>query len=89
MLVALTKLIRELQQQRRISVARMCVTCSYFRPNVHHGAAPHHCDFIGKPISDRDLRIDCAEYVAAPAEVSGATWRRWSQPVPSPRRTHT
>lgn len=79
LLVTLTKVIRQLQQQQRISVARMCATCSYFRPHVHRGATPHHCDFVDKPISDRDLRIDCADYVEAPAAVRDATWRRWSQ----------
>lgn len=79
LLVALTKMIRQLQQDGRISVARMCVTCSYFRPNAHRGAAPHHCDFVDQPVGDRHLRIDCAEHVEAPPAVREALWLRWSQ----------
>ncbi len=79
LLVALTKLIHQLQRDGRVPVARMCVTCSYFRPNVHRGAAPHHCDFVDKPVRHGDLRIDCAEHAEAPPAEREAIWLRWSQ----------
>lgn len=78
LLVTFTKMIRQLQQDGRISVARMCVTCSYFRPNVHPGAAPHHCDFVDKPFGNRVLRLDCADHTEAPPTAREALWLRWS-----------
>lgn len=79
LLVTFTKMIRQLQQDGRISVARMCVTCSYFRPNVHPGAAPHHCDFVDRPFGNRVLRLDCADHTEAPPTAREALWLRWSQ----------
>jgi len=35
LLTSLVKVIRSLQEQGEISVARMCVSCQYFRPNHH------------------------------------------------------
>ena len=40
------KLIQELQDLDRIPVARMCLTCRYFQPDVHGSKSrPHHCNF--------------------------------------------
>lgn len=67
-LKALLKIIRELQERGRISPARMCVTCRYFRPNVHDDAErPHHCAFVDAPFGDRNLRVDCADHEPATA----------------------
>lgn len=68
-LKALLKIIRELQERGRISPARMCVTCRFFRPNVHDDAErPHHCAFVDAPFGDRNLRVDCGDHEpAAPA----------------------
>jgi DNA-binding MarR family transcriptional regulator len=72
---ALIKMIRSLQQRGLIPVARMCVDCDYFRPNVHRNpAAPHHCDFVDAPFGDAGLRIGCPDFRAAPDE---AAWRNW------------
>lgn len=72
---ALIKMIRTLQQQRRIPVARMCVDCVYFRPNVHaNAAAPHHCDYVDAPFGDGELRIDCPDFSQAPTE---GAWQHW------------
>lgn len=79
LLVTFTKMIRQLQQDGRISVARMCVSCSYFRPNVHPGAVSHHCDFVNKPFGNRTLRLDCADYAEAPPAAREVLWLRWSQ----------
>ena len=60
------KMIRHLQQRQLIAPQRTCVTCRYFRENVAPGtSSPHFCAFVGAPMSDRHLRVDCAEYESA------------------------
>jgi len=71
----LTKIIVSVQEQRRIPVTKMCVTCTYFRPHVYEGARPHHCDLVDARFGDLELRIECAEHVAAD-ESSAAQARR-------------
>lgn len=62
------KMIRHLQQTDLIAPQRTCVTCKYFRPNAAPGRAePHFCAFIGAPMADRHLRVDCAEHEPATA----------------------
>lgn len=76
---ALIKMIRALQQQRKIPVARMCVDCVYFRPNVHESAAaPHHCDYVDAPFGDSELRIDCPDFSQAPTD---GAWQHWVSPA--------
>ena len=59
----LVAMIRSLQEQGRIPVARMCVTCTYFRPDAHDDPErPHHCAFVDAPFGDRQLRLDCDDY---------------------------
>jgi DNA-binding MarR family transcriptional regulator len=74
LLTALVKLIRALQVQGEIPVARMCVSCEHFRPHAHPDEdQPHHCEFFNTPFGDRALRLDCPEYVAAsPAQAQKA-----------------
>lgn len=70
-LLAVTiELIRRLQDEGRIPLARMCVTCAYFRPDAHPDdpARPHHCAFVDAPFGPVELRVDCADYVAAGAD---------------------
>jgi DNA-binding MarR family transcriptional regulator len=58
----LLDLIAGLQRAGTITVARMCVTCRFFRRNLHAGAArPHHCALVDMPMADGELRVDCAE----------------------------
>ena len=60
----LTKVIRSLQDQGVISVARMCAGCTYFQPYVHADAAkPHHCGFVNAPLGEGQLRLDCPEFL--------------------------
>lgn len=60
------KMIRHLQQRQLIAPQRTCVTCRYFRENVATGtSSPHFCAFVGAPMADRHLRIDCAEHETA------------------------
>ncbi len=60
------KMIRQLQQRHLIAPQRTCVTCRHFRENVSPGTdTPHFCAFVGAPMGDRHLRVDCAEYESA------------------------
>ncbi len=62
----LMRLISALQGAGVITVARMCVTCRFFRPDAHPGSAsPHHCALLDLPLSAADLRIDCPEHEPA------------------------
>jgi DNA-binding MarR family transcriptional regulator len=69
LLGAVVKLIRSLQEQGRIPVARMCPTCRFFRPNAHPDdpERPHHCAFADAPFGDRSIRIECPDHVPAGA----------------------
>lgn len=69
LLTALVKLIRALQLQGEIPVARMCVSCEHFRQHVYAGSdQPHHCNFYNAAFGDQAFRLDCPEYVEAPSE---------------------
>jgi hypothetical protein len=62
----LLELIGALQRAGIVTVARMCVTCGYFRPDRHPGApARHHCALLDVPLADADLRVDCPEHERA------------------------
>ncbi|MDR7534218.1 MAG: MarR family winged helix-turn-helix transcriptional regulator [Armatimonadota bacterium] len=75
LLRALVKMIRTLQEQGRIPVSRMCVTCRFFRPHVHPDLArPHHCAFVDAPFGDRELRIECLDHEPADASQRSAAW---------------
>lgn len=79
MLTALMKLIKSLQDQGEISVARMCVSCRYFRPNRYDDPAQtHHCDYVNAPLGDMTLRLNCPEHEAAPKEQADAAWTAFS-----------
>jgi len=75
LLTSLVKVIRSLQEQGEISVARMCVSCQYFRPNHHDEAdRPHHCDYVNAPFGDRSLRLDCHVYEPASIAQVNEAW---------------
>ncbi len=79
----LITLIRSLQIAGAIPVARMCVGCAYFRPNVHADAdTPHHCAFVDAPFGDRHLRIDCPEHEMALQDQADAAWLTFTGPSP-------
>lgn len=60
------KMVRSLQQRGRIAPQRSCMSCRFFRENRSPGSAePHFCAFVGAPMADRHLRIDCAEHESA------------------------
>lgn len=59
----LLSLIAGLQRAGAITVARMCVTCRFFRRDAHPDAPMrHHCALVDMPLADGDLRVDCAEH---------------------------
>jgi DNA-binding MarR family transcriptional regulator len=66
-LSGLVKMIRSLQDQGLVPISKMCVTCTHFRPDVHDGPMPHHCDFVDAPMAARHLRLDCADHERATA----------------------
>jgi DNA-binding MarR family transcriptional regulator len=59
-------LIGSLQRSGLITVARMCVTCTFFRQDIHPGEPlPHHCALLNVPLGRADLRVDCPEHEPA------------------------
>jgi DNA-binding MarR family transcriptional regulator len=59
----LLDLIAGLQRTGAITVARMCMTCRFFRRDAHPGTIrPHHCALVDAPMGAGELRIDCAEH---------------------------
>ena len=62
----LMDLIGSLQRSGQISVARMCVTCRFFRPESHpNESTPHHCALLDVPLAGFELRTDCPEHELA------------------------
>jgi DNA-binding MarR family transcriptional regulator len=83
LLKTLIKLIRSLQLRDAVPPQRMCVTCKYFRPNVHPAAeAPYHCAFVDAPFGNRALRLDCAEHEQAGAPEMTRNWNAYVTPRP-------
>ncbi len=71
LLTVLVKLIRALQLQGEIQVARMCVSCEHFRSQAHENSqSPHHCGFYDIAFGDDAFRLDCPEYVETAMEDS-------------------
>jgi DNA-binding MarR family transcriptional regulator len=63
-LKGLIKIICKLQEQGKIPIAYMCVNCSFFQSNYYPDVEkPHHCGFVNAAFGDRQLQIDCQDYV--------------------------
>lgn len=78
-LVGLVKMIRALQERGEIPIARMCVTCTHFRPHAHEDPRePHHCTFVDAAFGARDLRLDCVDHVASPPDKQAGDWLRFT-----------
>ena len=85
--VALTKMIRLLQEQGRIPIARMCASCRYFQPNAYPGATePHHCHYVDAAFGNRALRIDCDDFEEADGERRTKAWNEFLHSGPFPDR---
>lgn len=79
---ALIKMIRTLQLRGHISVARMCVTCRYFKPHAHpEPTAPYHCDYVDAPFGEPQLRIDCADHQPADSILAADHWQAFTASV--------
>jgi DNA-binding MarR family transcriptional regulator len=77
------RMVRQLQAAGRIPVSRMCVTCRYFRPNVHNDARrPHHCALVDAAFGDQTLRSDCPEHESADEHLAAQNWQSF---ISSPR----
>jgi DNA-binding MarR family transcriptional regulator len=75
LLRTLVKILRALQARGEIPVARMCVTCRYFRPGVHDDPmSPHHCDFMDASLGDHSLRLECGEHETASPASQDEAW---------------
>lgn len=75
-LKGLMKMIRSLQEDGQIPLARMCATCTYFRPHAHTDAqAPHHCAYVDAPLRGSDLRLDCREHEPASESHRPQLWQ--------------
>ena len=84
LLKTIVKLIRALQLDGEIPIARMCVSCQHFKPNAHTDAdQPHHCNFLNAPFGDRALRIDCQDYIAAPPAQAQEASTVFRQTIPA------
>lgn len=81
LLSILMSLLRTLQDEGRIPTQRMCVNCTFFRPNVHAGARPHHCAFVDAPMRPSHLRLACDEHTAASDETIAEQWRQLVGPA--------
>lgn len=74
-LLALVRIIRQLQEVGAVPVQRMCTTCRYFDPFAHADAdRPHHCHYVNASFGQRDIRIDCREHETADPAFQAATW---------------
>lgn len=77
LLPTLVLLLRALQENGDIPAQRMCLTCSFFRPNVRAAAHPHHCAFVDVPMSPTHLRLACDEHEIAPIESQTSQWQQF------------
>jgi DNA-binding MarR family transcriptional regulator len=78
LLRALTKVIKNLQEEGRIPVARMCASCRFFRPHAHRDPVrPHHCAFVDAAFGERELRLECADHAAAAPAEHDSAWQRF------------
>jgi DNA-binding MarR family transcriptional regulator len=82
LLRALIKMIRTLQEQGDIPIAKMCVSCQFFLPNAHDDKeSPHHCNLVNAPFGDRLLRIECPDHRVAEKKDRDLIWERFMNGV--------
>ncbi|MCA9250820.1 MAG: winged helix-turn-helix transcriptional regulator [Phycisphaerales bacterium] len=73
------RMVRELQMSGKIPMSRMCVTCRYFRPNVHQDSKrPHHCALVDLAFGDRTLRTDCPDHEVADQHLAIQNWESFA-----------
>ncbi len=70
------KMIKRLQDEGRIPLARMCTGCRFFSADAHpKEAKPHHCEFVDAPLGPGDARLDCGDFSPAPQGVADENFR--------------
>ncbi len=83
LLRTLVKLIHSIQERGEIPVARMCVSCTHFRPYVNQDSErPYHCELVNADFGDRLIRIDCNEHEPAPPEQQERQWQAFINRTP-------
>ncbi len=60
----LYRMMDYLRQSGVIQVQRMCYACRFYNPG--HQGHEHYCNFLGKPLEAKTLRVDCPEFEAEP-----------------------
>jgi len=76
----MTKMIRTMQLNGQIPVAKMCATCTYFQPHVHTDARyPHHCAFVDAAFGDLELRLDCDDQIVADDRLQQVNWKTFTR----------
>lgn len=71
-------MVRQLQEAGTIPVARMCVTCRYFRPSIHVDAKrPHHCALVDAAFGDQTMRSDCPDHESADELLATQNWQNF------------
>lgn len=59
-IIFLMEHIALLQRAGIISIARMCISCSFFQRDAHPGSRkPHHCRLTDRLIANFELKFDC------------------------------
>jgi DNA-binding MarR family transcriptional regulator len=58
----LLAIVARLQQAGIISLQRMCFACRFYQLTENN----HFCHFLNKKLETSELRVDCAEFEAAP-----------------------
>ncbi|MSQ76890.1 MAG: MarR family transcriptional regulator [Nitrospiraceae bacterium] len=83
LLRTLVKLIRSIQERGEIPAAKMCVTCTHFRPYVNQDSErPYHCALMNADFGDRLIRIDCNEHEPASPEQQERQWQAFINRTP-------
>ncbi len=60
LLLSLLNIIRHLNRSEVITIQRMCMTCTYYRPSAK--GQKHFCKLLNQPLYTKDLRVDCPEH---------------------------
>jgi len=63
LLSALSKIERLLREKEYLLIAETCLTCCYFRLNIHLGAEkPHYCKLFNINLGEDEISRECPEY---------------------------
>lgn len=60
LLLSLIGVIHHLNKTGVVTIQRMCLSCSHFKPGK--AKQPHFCKLLNKELENSELRIDCPEY---------------------------